>query len=247
MNAFLASMSGMTDGALGILCVDTNIKSRIYEHMWTGIYRVEWFKRTRMRVCETRHHTNIYRAKPVPKWQRVLMYIGGCIIITVLSVLMLRDTTPVQFVEPSRDDLNKPMGDIVNRAKIDDVYWRVSMRHIGTVLDQVCASQNYTVLTHKNIILDGSPMQESYIHLCERVSDLKAVVNARAVITNAATKTANCIETYANIKKRVVRRYPFSLKYISAETFVDRTKVIRTPAEACVWQHAIDIVNSVWE
>jgi hypothetical protein len=90
-------------------------------------------------------------------------------------------------------------------------------------------------------------MRESFIYLCRRTSDLKAVVNARAVITKAATKSANCIESYAGIEKKVVRQYPFSLKYISADTFSDRTKVIRTAEEACVWQHAIDIVNSVWE
>ena len=121
------------------------------------------------------------------------------------------------------------------------------MRHISTVLEKVCKENNYTVLTHKNIILDGSPMQESYIFLCHRISDLKAIVNARAVITNAATKTARCIENYAGIQKQVSRKYPFSLKFISADTFTDRTKVIRTAEEACVWQHAIDIVNSVWE
>lgn len=175
------------------------------------------------------------------------MYLTGLAILIICAIMLLRDTTPVQFTEPCLDDLNKPMGDIVSQYKVEDVYWRVSMRHIASVLDKVCASNKFTVLTHKNVLLDGFPMRESYIYLCRRTSDLQAVVNARAVVTNAATNTANCLETYAGVQKKVERRYPFSLKYVSADTFTDRTKVIRNAEEACVWQHAIDIVNSVWE
>lgn len=135
-------------------------------------------------------------------------------------------------------------GDIVSSAQINDVYWRVSVRHVSSILSDVCQKKKYTLLTHKNVLMDGRRMQESYIYSCH---ENKPVVNARAVVSNAATKTVHCVETYANVTKTVARKYPFSLKYVCGETFVSKTVIIREALPACNWLHAIDIVDSVWD
>ena len=73
------------------------------------------------------------------------------------------------------------------------------------------------------------------------------MVNARAVVSKSATESVRCVERYANVTKTVVRKYPFSLKYVCGETFVSKTQIIREPIQACTWLHAIDIVESVWD
>jgi len=164
--------------------------------------------------------------------------------ICALLLWILRDTTPVMFIEPSVSDMHLAPGDIVGGGKISDVYWRVSVRHVSSLLSEVCQHHKYTVLTHKNILMDGARMKESYIYLCV---ENRPVVNARAVVSKSATKTVRCVETYANVTKTLVRKYPFSLKYVCAETFVSKTQIIREPMQACAWLHAIDIVESVWD
>jgi len=160
---------------------------------------------------------------------------------------LLRDTTPIQFVPPTIEDMTRPRGEMASQALIDDVYWRVSIRHASAALVEVCKTESYTVLTHKNIIMSGNPMLHSYIYLCNPIGDIQSVLNARAVEPHATAKTCVCIEKYGNVTKRVQRKYPFSLKYISSQTFASRTRVVRTAEEACTWLHAIDIVESIWD
>ena len=195
----------------------------------------------------SRRRTNIYRDKPTPTWQRVFVYGVGASILIMLCWWMLRDTTPVRFVKPTSEDFNAPPGEAVTRAQLDDVYWRVSIRHASLALSEVCQTEKYSVLTHKNIIMDGERMRESYIYLCKPIGDIVSVLNARRVVSNAATQSVSCRETYGNITKTVVRKYPFSLKYVCGQTFAHRTRVVRDAAEACTWLHAIDIVESVWD
>lgn len=209
------------------------------------IYRVESLNAW-MLQCPKRRRHNIYRDAPTPKWQQFGIYGVGGFVIAIISFWLLRDTTPVQFIEPVLQDLSKPIGDMVTSGQLNNVHWRVSIRYIGEKLAEVCREKNHTILTHKNILLDSNPMRESYIYMCDEKGDMRSVLNARAVVSRAAKKTAHCIETYAGVEKRIPRGYPFSLKYISTDTFTDRTKVIRDPVQACKWQHAIDIVNSVW-
>ena len=197
--------------------------------------------------CAKRRRHNIYRDAPTPKWQQYGVYFTGILTIAIISFWLLRDTTPVQFVDPSAEDLHKPMGDMATNAQLNNVHWRVSIRYVADKLSQICRETNYTVLTHKNVLLDSNLMRESYIYMCDEKGDMRSVLNARAVVSRAAKNTAHCIESYAGVEKRIPRGYPFSLKYISADTFTDRTKVIRDPVQACKWQHAIDIVNSVWD
>ena len=161
---------------------------------------------------------------------------------------MLRDTTPVQFVKPSVADFNAPPGDMVTRGQLDDVYWRVSIRHAANQLAEVCKGNEYSVLTHKNVLMDGDRMRESFIYLCNPVGgDIVSVLNARYVLTGSSKESVSCVETYGNVTKTIVRSYPFSLKYICGQTFTQRTRVVREAVEACTWLHAIDIVESVWD
>lgn len=195
----------------------------------------------------SRGRVNIYREKPRPRWQRLSVYtIGSCVLLGI-AWWMLRDTTPVQFVEPSPDDFNAAPGEIATRAQLDDVYWRVSIRHAANQLAEVCKSKRYSVLTHKNVFMDGRRMVESFIYLCEPVGgDIVSVLNARRVMSGSSTETVNCLETYGNVTKTIARQYPFSLKYIDGQTFTPRTRVVREPVETCTWLHAMDIVESVW-
>lgn len=194
--------------------------------------------------CSNYRRQNFYTNEKPDKCFNASKY--GCGSIVLLSVLfwLLRDTTPVMFVEPSISDMQLDRGDIVNSNQINDVYWRIAVRHVSSILTEVCQQQKYALLTNKNVLMDGIRMKESYIYLCHAK---KPVVNARAVVTNSATKTVRCIESYANRTKTVTRNYPFSLKYVCGETFVSKTKIIREPMQACIWLHAIDIVESLWD
>lgn len=191
---------------------------------------------------------NIYKDKPTPCWQRLSVYGFGCFVLVFIAWWILRDTTPVQFIKPSSDDFNAPRGEMATSAQLENVYWRVAIRHAGNQLAEICKSNEYSVLTHKNILMDGSRMRENYIHLCQPVGgDIVSVLNARAVVSGAAVEKVSCVETYGNVTKTISRQYPFSLKYICGQSFAQRTRVVRDPVEACTWLHAIDIVESVWD
>ncbi len=189
----------------------------------------------------------MYKDKPRPKWQRLTVYSVGSLFIGFVLWCILRDTTPIRFVKPEYEDLNSPRGEMATKSQLEDVYWRVAIRHASHALSEVCKSNKYSVLTHKNIIMDGSKMKESYIYLCNPVDDIQSVLNVRKVVSGSAVKKVRCVETYANITKNVERKYPFSLKYISTQTFSQRTRVVRNPEEVCTWLHAIDIVESIWD
>ncbi len=190
---------------------------------------------------------NIYRDKPRPKWQRWLVYSMSGIVLVAIAWYGLRDTTPIQFTEPAYEDLNKPRGELATAAQIQDVYWRVSIRQINQAMADICAEHDYNVLTHKNIRIDGLQMPEAYVYLCNPVDSIQTVINPRVVISGAAKKSVVCAENHANVTKQVSRKYPFSLKYVCAQTFTQRTRVVRSPLEACTWLHAVDIVESIWD
>lgn len=174
----------------------------------------------------------------------------GCLLCLLLLflILFLRDTTPVVFVSPTIADMLLPQSDFVNSATIDNVYWRVSIRHINGLLSDVCQHENYMVLTNKNIQSDNVRMTENYIYLCTPISNIQSMINARIVVsTSSTTKTVRCKESYGEVSKTVIRQYPFSLKYIDAEQFQQQTKVIRTAQNACTILHAIDVIQSKWE
>lgn len=176
-----------------------------------------------------------------------VLYVSAGLVLTSVLFWVLRDSTPVLFVHPSDQDMQLDRGDIVNSDKIGDVHWRVSMRHVSSVLSTVCQEDNYNILTHKNVLMDNARMRESYIYLCTPVGTIQSVVNARAVVSAAAVKSVRCVETYGNTTKTVLRKYPFSLKYVCGETFLTKTRIVREAMEACTWLHAIDIVESVWD
>ena len=199
-----------------------------------------------MRLCRKRGHGSIYREARRPAWQRAVIYIAGTAVLILACVYLLREDTPVQFTKPDASDAEKPPGVVATESQINDVYWRVSIRHISDVLRGVCEDSDYTVLTNKNVVLDGLPMRESYVYLCTPVAGIQSVLNVRAVAPSSSSKTVKCRESYGGQRKTVTRRYPFSLKYVSGHTFAPQTKVIREPAEACIWLHAIDVVESVW-
>tara|TARA_B110000858_G_C17778067_1_gene463291 strand:- start:595 stop:1182 length:588 start_codon:yes stop_codon:yes gene_type:complete len=195
-----------------------------------------------MTLCQRKRqqmYGNVHR----PQWYYIIGYTAP--LLCAIVFWMLRDTTPVVFVTPSLSDMHLDRGDVVNSDKINDVYWRVSIRHVSSLLSEVCQKDNYTVLTHKNIMMDSVRMKESYIYVCDGA--VHSVLNARSVVSAAAVKTVRCVETYANVTKTIVRKYPFSLKYVCGATFVSKTRIIREPMEACLWLHAIDIVESVWD
>tara|TARA_B100000795_G_C22799643_1_gene441159 strand:+ start:236 stop:670 length:435 start_codon:yes stop_codon:yes gene_type:complete len=138
--------------------------------------------------------------------------------------------------------------DFVNSATINNVYWRVSIRHINSLLSDVCQHENYMVLTNKNIRSDNIRMTENYIYFCTPISNIQSMINARTVVsTSSSTKTVRCKESYGEVSKTVIRQYPFSLKYVDAEQFQQQTKVIRTAQNACTILHAIDVIQSKWE
>lgn len=197
--------------------------------------------------CSRSRPVNIYRDKPRPIWQRWLVYSMSGIVLAAIAWYGLRDTTPIQFTEPAYEDLNKPRGELATAAQIQDVYWRVSIRQINQAMSDICADNDYNVLTHKNIRIDGSQMPEAYVYLCNPVDGIQAVINPRVVVSGAAKESVLCAESHANVTKNVPRKYPFSLKYVCAQTFTARTRVVRNPLEACTWLHAVDIVESIWD
>ena len=195
-----------------------------------------------MKKCCRQQRVNIYRDTVRPKWQRYLLYTICVFLLSVIGWYVLRDTTPVIIKTPTTQDLEQSPATTVGSDKLDDVYWRVKMRHVNSMLEKECVSTNYSLFTNKNLELDGAPMKESYIYICSE----GPVVNARIVLSGQSVESVQCKETYGSTTKVVSREYPFSLKYISGVTFMSETKVVRTEAEACLWQHAIEIVESRW-
>lgn len=196
-----------------------------------------------MKKCCRQHRVNIYRDVRRPKWQRYLLYSVGIVLLSAGGWYVLRDTTPVIIKTPVLKDLESLPAATVGSDKLDDVYWRVKMRHVNNMLEKECVSTNYSLFTNKNLELDGVSMQESYIYICSETP----AINARIVLSGQSVESVQCKETYASKTKVVSREYPFSLKYISGVTFVQETSVVRTAAEACLWQHAIEIVESRWD
>lgn len=196
-----------------------------------------------MKKCCRQQRINMYRDARRPKWQRYSVYTLGILLLFVIGWYILRDTTPVIIKTPDLKDLEQLPAATVGSDKLDDVYWRMNMRHVNSIIEKECKSSNYSLFTNKNIDLDGSPMKESYIYICPE----SPVMNARIVISGQSVESVKCKETYASKTKVVLREYPFSLKYISGITFMPETRVVRTAGEACLWQHAIEIVESRWD
>ena len=195
-----------------------------------------------MKCCRQRY-VNIYQARRRPRWQRYLVYTSGLMVLFALGWFVLRDTTPVRVKAPEDADLARVPGAVVGADRLDDVYWRVKMRHVNDIVSGECAKTNYSLFTNKNIEMDGVAMAESYVFICGN----GPVINARAVISGQSVESVRCKETYASKTSVKVRKYPFSLKYISGYTFLPETKVIRTAVNACKWLHAIEIVQSRWD
>jgi hypothetical protein len=183
----------------------------------------------------------------MPKYQRYIIYCTGLTIVCILTGWIMRDTDSVKFVPSKLTDMDKPRGEMATSKQIKNVHWRVSTRLSALKLEEACSISTYTVLTHKNIVIDGEPMRESMIFLCRPIAGIRSVLNVRAVAPHENGKIVHCLETYANKTKKVPRKYPFSLKYISSATFEANTRVVRDAEEACIWLHAIDIVESIWD
>jgi len=199
-----------------------------------------------MKCCRPRPK-NLYREPSQShNSQKKCLYILLCIASTSLLTFFLRDTTPVLFVKPSISDMNFET-DTVDSTKINDAFWRVSIRHINTLLSSVCQDENYMVLTNKNIESDNVRMKDNYIYFCHPISEIQAMVNGRVVHSDISTQTIRCKETYSSKTKTLIRHFPFSLKYTDAVDFSYKTKIIRDGIAACTILHAIDIVNSVWD
>tara|TARA_B110000908_G_C10262211_1_gene460219 strand:- start:3207 stop:3812 length:606 start_codon:yes stop_codon:yes gene_type:complete len=194
-----------------------------------------------------RKRVSIYQDNPRPRWQRILFYCICIIGVVVSSVWILRDTSSVEFVPSSLEDLDRPRGEMATQAELNSVYWRINIRATSTKMEEICSQKKYNLMTHKNIKQDGVFMPQSYIFLCNPIRSLRSVINARAVISQNPESSVRCKETYGNKTKYVQRSYPFSLKYISSQTFEPGSRVVRSPEEACTWLHAIDIVESIWD
>ena len=196
-----------------------------------------------MRNCTfQRRRASFRREEPRPRWQMCCIYCFGGLLLLLLLIWTLRDTTPVQFRKPSLED--GPAS--VEALRLEDVYWRVSVRHVSATLEAVCRQNNYTMLTNRNIVIDGRLMLEKYVFFCNAEQPIRSALNVRSVITTAAKKSVLCRETYAGKTQQIRRFYPFSLKYVSSQTFTPKTRVIRDAKEACLWQHAISIVDGSW-
>ena len=107
------------------------------------------------------------------------VYLFGTLAVGLISFFLLRDTTPIQFVPSQMSDMDRPRGEMASKEQLEDVYWRVSIRHASTTLEEICKTEDYTVLTHKNIVMDGKPMEQSYIYLCQPIGDIRSVLNVR--------------------------------------------------------------------
>jgi hypothetical protein len=200
-----------------------------------------------VRCSTNKRRSNLFHDKPRPMWKSFIVYGFGLLAIGLSCMWILRDTTPIHFVPPSIEDMKRPRGELATRQELDNVYWRVTLRSTSTNMEEICKDQPYHLITNKNIRLDGQYMPQSYIFLCNPIDGIQSILNARAVVPRDAEKSVRCIETYGNTTKEVVRGYPFSLKYISTQTFEPSTRVVRAAEEACTWLHAIDIVESIWD
>lgn len=192
-------------------------------------------------------NSSLFHDKPRPMWQSALVYCFGMVVVVVAAMWILRDTTPIHFVAPAIEDMSRPRGEMATRQELDNVYWRVTIRTTSAKLKEICKEESYHLITQKNIRQDGNYMSQSYIFLCNPIDGIQSILNARAVVPQNPEVSVRCLETYGNTTKEVERAYPFSLKYVSSQTFEPSTRVVRDAAEACTWLHALDIVESIWD
>ena len=130
--------------------------------------------------------------------------------------------------------------------RLEDVYWRNMIRDMNAQLHDACKDASYRIITNKNILWGDKRMAEAYVHLCTPSLGLTSALNVRVVQGSAASTHVRCKETYANETRTVDRWYPFSLKWVSTDTFDAKSKVIRKPADACTWLHITDVLESKW-
>ena len=116
--------------------------------------------------------SDLFRDKHRPMWQSASGYCFGIALILVAAMWILRDTTPIHFVAPSIEDMNRPRGEMATRQELDNVYWRVTIRTTSAKLKEICKEESYHLITHKNIRQDGNYMSQSYIFLCNPIDGI---------------------------------------------------------------------------
>lgn len=104
---------------------------------------------------KSRRRVSIYQDKPRPRWQRILFYCICIIGVVVSSIWILRDTSSVEFIPSSLEDLDRPRGEMATQTELSNVYWRINIRATSTKMEEICSQKKYNLITQKNIKQDG--------------------------------------------------------------------------------------------
>jgi len=129
-------------------------------------------------------------------------------------------------------------GDAANKVlHLDDSY-RQHMQKIHTHLKQFCDRGSDIVFGH-NILLNNQIFNDQVFHVCGGSTWLNAKIKIRS------EKQIKCQEEFASIYRSVPRAKTITMKAIDVESWSER-EMTAEGKTACVWQHAVDILERKW-
>ena len=129
-------------------------------------------------------------------------------------------------------------GDAANRVlHLDDDY-RKKLQLIDSQLKQYCDRGSDIVFGH-NLLINDMIFNDHVFHVCGGQTWLNAKI---AIKTE---KQIKCQEEFASIYRSVPRAKTITMKAIDVESWSER-EMTAEGKTACVWQHAVDILERKW-
>tara|TARA_Y100000992_G_scaffold257472_1_gene191298 strand:- start:126 stop:668 length:543 start_codon:yes stop_codon:yes gene_type:complete len=168
----------------------------------------------------------VRKLKPI---QWALMFIFSTL---VLAWMMIDTSSGIEYRHSVRH------GDAANRVlHLDDAY-RQKMQKIHYQLKAFCDRGSDIVFGH-NLLINKQIFNDHVFHVCGGSTWLNAKIQVRS------EKQVKCQEEFASIFRSVPRAKEISMKAIDVETWSER-EVSGEGKSACVWQHAVDILERKW-
>ena len=167
----------------------------------------------------------------------VAWMIGICAIIVLAWFLPEYKEEPIKFKDMHPDDLKKTFFKI---NSIDFLSTTVKEKHteLASIMPKYCKDD---VLFGFQFSKDNRTITDHLFMLCE---SKKIIANAEIVFSN--TNYVMCNEQFADITKKVKRSSNVIVKAIDIENWDVLEYESVDTKEACILQHAIDVLNTRW-
>jgi len=120
---------------------------------------------------------------------------------------------------------------------LDDAY-RHKLQSIEPYMKQFCDRGSDIVYGH-NLLVNDIIFNDYVFHVCGGQTWLNAKITVKT------EEMVGCQEEYASIYRSVPRAKKISMKAIDVTTWAER-EVYAEGKDACMWQHAVDILDHKW-